>query len=75
MDGENPPKFDEEYLENRRDRRKWEQRRQKLLFDYSQFSFYSSSVSSILFMLLKDISYINCYKKKTKQISPFSFSL
>ncbi|KAL7645415.1 UNVERIFIED_CONTAM: hypothetical protein RMT77_003801 [Armadillidium vulgare] len=56
MDGENPPKFDEEYLENRRDRRKWEQRRQKLLFDYSQFSFYSSSTSVLFYELSWKIS-------------------
>ncbi|KAK7077931.1 DNA replication initiation factor cdc45 [Halocaridina rubra] len=38
-------RFDEATLEKRRERRLWEQQRNKILFNYMQFSYYGSPVS------------------------------
>ncbi|MCL4138839.1 UNVERIFIED_CONTAM: hypothetical protein GTU68_032247, partial [Idotea baltica] len=50
-EGEKRPRLDEEVLEKRRQRRLWEQRRQKLLFDYTQFSYYSNSTAILFYEL------------------------
>ncbi|XP_037802078.1 cell division control protein 45 homolog [Penaeus monodon] len=42
-------RFDEAALERRRARRQWEQQRHKILFDYTQFSYYGSSTASLMF--------------------------
>lgn len=49
-------KFDEEALEKKRDKRLWEQQRQKVLFDYTQFSSYGFSTASLMFDLAWKLS-------------------
>ncbi|XP_068210074.1 cell division control protein 45 homolog [Palaemon carinicauda] len=50
------PKFDESALEKRRNRRLWEQQRHKIIFDYTQFSFYGSSTAVLMFDLAWKLS-------------------
>ncbi|KAG1655059.1 Cell division control protein 45 [Nymphon striatum] len=44
-------RFDVEYLEKKRERRIWTEERQKLIFDYTQFTYYSTSSACILLEL------------------------
>ena len=37
-------RFDEDALEKRRDKRLWTENRNKILFDYTQYCFYGTSV-------------------------------
>ncbi|XP_071517437.1 cell division control protein 45 homolog isoform X2 [Panulirus ornatus] len=55
-EGQKRPRFDEEVLEKRRARRQWEQQRQKILFDYTQFSHYGSSTATLMFDLAWKLS-------------------
>ena len=55
VDEEGNQRFDEESLEKKRQKRLWEQRRQDLLYEYSQFTYYGNSVrkfTNILFLKL-----------------------
>ncbi|XP_063888720.1 cell division control protein 45 homolog isoform X2 [Scylla paramamosain] len=49
-------RFDEDVLEKRRQRRLWEQQRHKLLFDYTQFSFFGRSTALLMFELAWKLS-------------------
>ncbi|XP_063448909.1 cell division control protein 45 homolog [Mytilus trossulus] len=44
-------RFDDEAIEKRRDKRIWDENRQKILFEYNQFSTYGTSASLIMFEL------------------------
>ncbi|KAK3576694.1 hypothetical protein CHS0354_024303 [Potamilus streckersoni] len=44
-------RFDDEAIEKRRERRLWEENRNKVLFDYNQFSSFGSSAALLLFEL------------------------
>ncbi|KAK3866365.1 hypothetical protein Pcinc_028098 [Petrolisthes cinctipes] len=49
-------RFDEETLERRRARRQWHQQRHKIIFDYTQFSYYGSSTAMLMFDLAWKLS-------------------
>ncbi|KAJ8889135.1 hypothetical protein PR048_008629 [Dryococelus australis] len=49
-------RLDEEALMKRRERRLWEEQRNKLLFDYSQFSYYGRSSAALVFELAWKLS-------------------
>uniref|UniRef100_A0A2S2Q7N6 Cell division control protein 45 n=1 Tax=Sipha flava TaxID=143950 RepID=A0A2S2Q7N6_9HEMI len=53
-------KLDQSILVKRRERRRWEENRKKLLFDYTQFSYYGRSVC-----LFKLYSKLVCYSATT----------
>nr|XP_053635599.1 cell division control protein 45 homolog [Cherax quadricarinatus] len=55
-EGGKRPRFDEEALEKRRERRHWEQQRHKIIFDYTQFSYYGSSTATLMFDLAWKLS-------------------
>ncbi|XP_045592564.1 cell division control protein 45 homolog [Procambarus clarkii] len=55
-EGEKRGRFDEEALEKRRARRHWEQQRHKIIFDYTQFSYYGSSTATLMFDLAWKLS-------------------
>eukprot|EP00094_Tigriopus_californicus_P000040 TCALIF_00040-PA protein Name:"Similar to CDC45 Cell division control protein 45 homolog (Homo sapiens)" AED:0.07 eAED:0.08 QI:0/0.16/0/0.85/1/1/7/0/2542 len=49
--GEKRSRFDEAAILKRRDRRIWEERRAKILFDYQQFSYYAQPTALLMFDL------------------------
>ncbi|XP_023341372.1 cell division control protein 45 homolog [Eurytemora carolleeae] len=49
--GEKRRKFDESALVKKRERREWEEKRQRILFTYTQYSFYGSSTALLCFKL------------------------
>ncbi|KAK7462004.1 hypothetical protein BaRGS_00038586 [Batillaria attramentaria] len=49
--GEKRRRFDDEAILRRQERRKWEENRNKVLFDYSKFTSYGTSASLIMFEL------------------------
>lgn len=55
-EGGKRPRFDEAALEKRRERRQWEQQRHKIVFDYTQFSYFGSSTSILMFDLAWKLS-------------------
>ncbi|KAF2360802.1 CDC45 family [Trinorchestia longiramus] len=53
-------RISEARLERRRERRLWEQKRNKLLFDYSQFSYFAGSSATLMFELAWKLSKDTC---------------
>ncbi|XP_018008865.1 cell division control protein 45 homolog [Hyalella azteca] len=49
-------RISESRLEKQRERRLWEQKRNKLLFDYSQFSYFAGSTATLMFELAWKLS-------------------
>jgi len=49
--GEKRPRYDETALIKRRDRREWEENRQRILFQYMQYSSYGSSTALLFYLL------------------------
>ncbi|CAK8692483.1 cell division control protein 45 homolog [Clavelina lepadiformis] len=44
-------RFDEATLEKRRERKKWEEKRKEIIFDYEEFSFYGPSAAMLVYEL------------------------
>lgn len=44
-------KFDDDSMRRRRERREWEEKRNRILFDYTQYSYYGSSTAILMYEL------------------------
>jgi len=49
--GEKRQRFDESALLKRRERREWDENRQRILFQYTQYSYYGSSTALLFYLL------------------------
>ncbi|XP_013782341.1 cell division control protein 45 homolog, partial [Limulus polyphemus] len=54
--GEHRPRITEQILEKRRERRLWEEKRHKIMFDYTQFSFFGQATALLMYELAWKLS-------------------